>query len=453
MKKEILCALIASTVAAGTASCSLIKSGNAAAESKSTAIIYDGQEIEFDTEPVNMHGTVLVPMRAVFEALGASVKWDAETQSVYARKKAKTYSMTIGSAEITEIKNDEVTQTLTANQVMQLIDGRTMIPLRVVGKIFGLDVSWNGDTQTVTLTTPQKDDDSWKDNIGTIDLTTNTVTGSGVTAEGKIITVTKGGVFTVTGISKDGQIVIDTDDKVELELSGCDITNTDGAVIYVKSADKCTITAKSGTTNTITDGGEYSEASETNAAIYVKDDLKIKGKGVLNINGNVHNGITAKDSLEISSGTINITSAADGIHVNDTCEISGGTVNVTSGNDGIQAESILNISGGIVNVICTGEVTVSDRGMEGFGMRRGGTMPQASDDDETDDESSKGLKAGWMMDISGGDITVSSNDTCVKCDSELDISGGKLMLTSEKKKGIKGMEDVNISGGKIDIKK
>ncbi|MCH5211858.1 MAG: carbohydrate-binding domain-containing protein [Oscillospiraceae bacterium] len=451
MKREILCALLTSTVMMSTASCSFAKSGNVASGSSGTTIIYDGQEIEFDTEPINMNGTVLVPMRAVFEALGTNVKWDAETQTVYARKKAKTYRMTIGSDEISETKNDETVQTITANEVIQLIDGRTMIPLRAVGEIFGLDVNWNGDTETVTLNTPQEEDSSWQDNMGTINVTTSNVTGSGVIAEGKIITVTEGGVFSITGISENHQIIVDTDERVELELSGCEITSRDGAAIYVKNADKCIITAKSGTTNTLSDGGDYSEESETNAVIYAKDDLKIKGKGVLNINGNTHNGITVKDSFEISNGKVNITSTADGIHVNDTCEISGGTVNVTSGNDGIQSESILNISGGTVNVTCTGEVTGSNN-MEGFGMWRGGMM-QETGDDESEDESSKGLKAGWMMSISGGDITVNSNDTCVKCDSELDISGGKLTLTSEKKKGIKGMEDVNISGGTIDIKK
>ena len=454
MQKEILCALLASAVVMGTASCSFAGSSSAAEKGHGTSIIYDGKEIEFDTEPVNLDGTVLVPMRAVFEALGTNVKWDSETQTVHARKKAKTYSMTIGSAEITETKKDEIVETMTAEKAMQLIDDRTMVPLRVVGEIFGLDVDWDGESQTVKLTTPpEEEDNSWQDNVGTIDMTTGNVTGSGVASEGKVITVKKGGVFTVTGISQDSQIVVDTNELVELELSGCDITNQGGAAIYVKNADKCTITAKSGTTNTLSDGGEYSETAETNAAVYSKDDLKIKGKGVLNINGNVHHGIAAKDSLEISNGTINITSVADGIHVNDTCEISGGTVNVTSGNDGIQAESILNITGGTVNVTCTGEVTVSNN-TEGFGMRWGGmTQPAADNEEETEDESSKGLKAGWMMSVSGGDIIVNSNDTCVKCDSQLDISGGSLTLTSDKKKGIKGMEDVNISGGTIDIKK
>lgn len=453
MKKEIVCALLALTVVISTASCSFAKSGSVAAGDSGAVIIYDGQEIEFDNDPVNIDGTIVVPMRTVFEALGANVKWDAGSQTVYARKKSKTYQMTIGSTEITETKNNEVTQTLTADEPMRLMDGRTMIPLRVVGEIFGLDVDWDDDTQTVTMTTSQEENSSWQDNTGTIDMTSNKAAGSGVVTENNIITITEGGVFTVSGISADCQIIVDTDERVELELSGCDIKNPKGAVIYVKNADKCIITAKSGTTNTLSDEGEYSETAETNAVIYAKDDIKIKGKGVLNINGNVHNGITAKDSLEISNGTINITSAADGIHVNDTCDISGGTINIISGNDGIQAESILNINGGTVNVTCTGEVSVSDIDMEGFGMRRGSMTQQTSNDEETEDESSKGLKAGWMMDISGGNITVNSNDTCIKCDSELDISGGTLMLTSEKKKGVKGMEDVNISGGKLDIRK
>ena len=444
MKKNIICLLTTAALMMNLSACAA--TNNAVLSKASTAsIIYDGQELDFDVAPVNDDGTVIVPMRAIFEALGASVKWDQETQTVSAKKNSKVYTMTLGSNDISVSKDDEVINTVTAEKAMQIVEDRTMIPLRALAELFGLEVSWDGDTSTVTIAKSEEDsDDSWKENTGEINVSTMTVSGSGAQVSGNVITISEGGDFTVTGENENAQIVVDTEDKVKLRLSGVTLTNTDGAAIYVKNADKCYITVTEDTVNTLTDGGEYSDTSETNAVIYSKDSIEIKGKGILNINGTRHNGITVKDSFEADNATINITSAADGIHVNDTALISGGTVNVTAGEDGIQSESILKITDGKVNVTCTGEVTQSEFNM--FGM-------STNDDADSEDISSKGLKAVWMMDISGGEITVTSNDTCIKCDSELDITGGTLTLTSESKKGIKGMEDVIISGGTIDIKK
>lgn len=457
MKKRAISLIIAASLVAVTACTQASETSADVTSMPDAKIIYEGQEIEFDTAPVNIDGTILVPMRAVFEALGAKVKWDGETQSVEAKKKSKTYNLTLGSTEITESKNDEVRESVTAEQAPQLVNDSTMIPLRALGELFGLEVEWDGETQTVTLTEPaDESSDEWKNNTGTIELDSMSVTGNGISVDGNVIIITSGGDFTVEGSSEDGQIVVNTDEKVKLRLNGMSLTNSSGAPIYVKSADKFYITIEDGTENTLTDGGEYTEELEVNACLYSEDNIEIKGGGILNINGNVHHGISAKDSLEIENGIINIASAGDGIRVNDTAEISGGEINIVSEADGIQAEEILDITGGKINIKCNGEVTVTaeyefgGRGMDGSQQQ---SAAYVNDEEDSEDISSKGLKAGWMMDISGGNIAVSSNDTCIKCDSELNITGGELELYSESKKGIKGMEDVNINDGVINITK
>ncbi len=457
MKKRAISLIIAASLVAVTACTQASETSADVTSMPDAKIIYEGQEIEFDTAPVNIDGTILVPMRAVFEALGAKVKWDGETQSVEAKKKSKTYNLTLGSTEITESKNGEVRESVTAEQAPQLVNDSTMIPLRALGELFGLEVEWDGETQTVTLTEPaDESSDEWKNNTGTIELDSMSVTGNGISVDGNVIIITSGGDFTVEGSSEDGQIVVNTDEKVKLRLNGMSLTNSSGAPIYVKSADKFYITIEDGTENTLTDGGEYTEELEVNACLYSEDNIEIKGGGILNINGNVHHGISAKDSLEIENGIINIASAGDGIRVNDTAEISGGEINIVSEADGIQAEEILDITGGKINIKCNGEVTVTaeyefgGRGMDGSQQQ---SAAYVNDEEDSEDISSKGLKAGWMMDISGGNIAVSSNDTCIKCDSELNITGGELELYSESKKGIKGMEDVNIDDGVINITK
>ena len=423
MKKKIITMLIAAAML--TSGCAAFTT-NAA---QGTTIIYDGQSLSFDVEPVNMDGTVLVPMRAIFETFGAKVKWDGATMTVTAKKGSKVYTMTIGDSTITLTKDDEVIATVAAEQVLQMIDGRTMMPLRALSELLGLDVSWDGDSQTVTITTPEEEsDDSWKENAGVIDVTSLSTDSDSVSVSGKVITITGGGDYTVTGSNSDAKIVVDTEDKVKLRLSGVELANTDGAAIYVKSADKCYITVTDGTVNTLTDGGTYTEESETNAVIYSKDDMEIKGKGTLTINGTRHNGITAKDDLSIENGNITIAAAADAIHVNDTAAVSGGSISITAGEDGIQSESILDITGGTIDINCTGEVTESTSN-DMFG--RGNA---AAADTEDEDVSSKGLKAEWLMDISGGTININSNDTCIKSDSELDINGGTITLTSNSKR-------------------
>lgn len=464
--KKCMTSILAAAVILSNSACSLasedpLTNDGITTEAGAVKILYNGENVDFDVAPVNEDGTVLVPMRAVFEKFGAKVKWDSETKTVSARKGNKTYQMTLGEKRITEIKNEVETNAYEALQSMKMVDDRTMIPLRAVGEILGLEVNWDSETQTVTIDSKSKSEDaSWKENLGSADLSELTAAGEGITVSGNVIKITKGGDFTITGANNDAQIVVDTveEEKVRLRLNGVSLTNTKGAAVYVSSADKLYITLEDGTSNVLSDGGEYSENAETNACIHSKTDLEINGDGSLTVNGNVHNGISAKDDFEISGGTVNITAVNDGIHVNDTAEFNGGSVSITAGADGIQSESILDITDGSISIECTGEVTVTDTPMFGMGGRAGRTMAEPAPtgepaEEDTEDTSSKGIKAGWMLDISGGETTINSNDTCVKCDSELNISGGTLTLTSEKKKGIKGMEDVNISGGRIEILK
>jgi hypothetical protein len=146
----------------------------------------------------------MVPMRAIFEAFGAKIKWDGDTKTVTAKKKSKTISMTIDSNTVT--KNDEEMAIPTAPQI---VNDRTMIPARAVAELLGLNVEWDEGTRTVTITSSSEDeDDSWKSNTGTINLSDMSVSGDGISVDGTVITISKGGDFTVTGSSDNAQIVV-----------------------------------------------------------------------------------------------------------------------------------------------------------------------------------------------------------------------------------------------------
>ena len=67
-------------------------------------VTLDGEVLTFDVEPQIINDRTMVPLRKIFEEIGALVKWDDETQTVYAKKSSKTLALQIGSAEM-EIDN------------------------------------------------------------------------------------------------------------------------------------------------------------------------------------------------------------------------------------------------------------------------------------------------------------------------------------------------------------
>ena len=463
LKKKII------SIAAVVAITATIGSGCVLAKSNDITVTYDGENISFDVQPKIVDDRVMVPMRTIFETFGAKVKWDSDTQTITAKKKSKTIQMTIGSSDMT--KNDE-TYSFDVSPIIE--DGRTLVPIRAISDMLGLDVEWNEKNNTVIITTPQDDEDeSWKNNTGTVDLDNVEVTGDGISVSDNIITISKGGDFEVTGTLDDGQIVIDTEEKVKLRLSGMSLTNKNGSAVYVKNADKAYITLTDNTKNTLTDGENYTSGDENEkGCITSRDNFEIKGSGSLTVNGNYNHGIFSSNSIEIGNGNITVNAKNDGIHANDTLAISGGTVNVTAEGDGLQAEEILDISEGEVNVTTTGEVkasTSNDFGGRGEmkdssqmtddeikSMREqmnNNQFTQTEESDDSEDTSSKGIKADWMLDISGGEVTVNSTDHAIHCASDINITGGTLNLSSESKKGISGHGDVTIDDGDITITK
>ena len=444
--KKITCmaaaAMFAVTMCGG---CTAAESGT-----DSIKVMYDGQTIELDAAPEIINDRVMVPMRAIFEAFGAKVKWDGESKTITSKKKSKTITMTIDSCDMT--KNDE---TYTFDTAPVIENGRTLVPVRAISDLLGLNAEWDEGSRTVKITTPaDEEDNSWEKNTGTIDLDSMSVTGDGVSVSGKVITIASGGDFTVTGECADGQIVIDTDDKAKLRLSGMSLTNTDGAAIYIKNADKAYITVSKDSENSVSDGAEYTSGDENEkAAITSRDNLEIKGNGSLTVNGSYNNGIDCSDSLDIENGNIKVNAVNDGINVNDTLAVSGGTLTVNAKGDGMQAGEIVDIMGGEVNITTTGEVASSASETRDFGRFTQNTTPtETTQTDTASDASSKGIKADWLVDISGGTLDLTTTDHAIHCTSDMEISGGDITISSDNK-GISAHENLTFDGGKVNITK
>ena len=309
------------------------------------------------------------------------------------------------------------------------------------------------------------------------------VSGSGAWYEDGVLSLTEGGTYNISGTVSDGYIYIDTEENVKLVLNGVSVTNSKGAAIYCRSAKNLCVELADGTENLLSDGSSYSfggteesaEEDEPNAAFYCKSDLIICGSGSLTVKGNYkggircnddltiesgnitvnaeNNGVRGSDSVVIEGGNVTVTAGQDGIKsTNDTDEdkgyilISGGNVTVNAGEDGIQAEQDLSVTGGTVTVTTTGEVASGGNDW-GFGGGFGGRSSYGSDDDAT----SKGIKSGGAMTVTGGEITVSSTDHCVHSAGTLTVADGKFTLSSSKGKGISAHGDLRIDGGTIDV--
>lgn len=247
---------------------------------------------------------------------------------------------------------------------------------------------------------------SWDTSSETaIDLSNPTAT-DGVTVEDGTLTITKAGTYKLSG-EYQGQIKVETadSDAVRLVLDNANITNSSGAALNVVNADEVILYSASGTTNTISDGADYTATGEDDpdAVVYSKADLTIAGEGTLKVSGNHEDGIHTSDGLVIASGTLEVNAANTGIKGKDYVDILGGTINVTAQQDGIKSTND------------------TDEG-QGWTRLSNGTVTVNAGDD--------GFKASRVVEISGGSLTVEQSDEGIEA-QYINVSGGDVNVTSE----------------------
>lgn len=230
-------------------------------------------------------------------------------------------------------------------------------------------------------------------------------------------------IYSLSGSSTDGEFYMEGTYKASVELRGLTLTNPNGAAINIQDGKRIELSVKKDTENTLTDGASGSQKG----CLVCKGHLELKGKGVLNIYGNVAHGIYAKEYVEMKNCTVNVLSAVkDGLNCNQYFLMESGALNISGvADDGIQVSykddtdreaedtGSITVSGGTINVTTTGTAT-------------------------------KGLKADGDITVAGGEITVVTSgggkwDTddnktkaasCLSADGKVQIDGGTLQLTS-----------------------
>lgn len=109
----------------------------------------DGKAIETDVAPQIIDNRTMVPVRAIFEGVGANVDWDSDTKTITGSMLGINVVMVLNSNVVT-VDGKEVTM----DCAPVVIDGRTLAPARYVAEAFGCSVEWDNENKAVNIATP-----------------------------------------------------------------------------------------------------------------------------------------------------------------------------------------------------------------------------------------------------------------------------------------------------------
>lgn len=115
-------------------------------------VLLDGKALEFDVPPFIEGDRVLVPLRSVFEALGAEVSWLPETQQVRVKKEDKTLELTVGR-KAAYWKGPKDGYLISLDVSPQIIGDRVFMPLRFICEEMGCRVDWDETNRVVSIFT------------------------------------------------------------------------------------------------------------------------------------------------------------------------------------------------------------------------------------------------------------------------------------------------------------
>jgi len=115
-------------------------------QDNSIKVLLDGKYLQFNEPPVEMNGSTLVPMRDIFEALGATLSWDDSTSTATGAKGTTKVILQLDNP--TAYINDEP---ITLSVPGTLVNNKTMVPTRFIAESMNCVVSWDEGTKTVII--------------------------------------------------------------------------------------------------------------------------------------------------------------------------------------------------------------------------------------------------------------------------------------------------------------
>ncbi len=285
-----------------------------------------------------------------------------------------------------------------------------------------VQITFNGNTASVS---------------GEIDGVTVNVDNADVTVN----SIVKNVCLTVKGTTSDGFLKIYSEKKFELKLDGVSITNPDGAALNIQSKKRGYIVLADNTTNTLTDGTVYSDATDDEdmkACLFSEGKMLFSGNGSLDVYANCKAGIRSDDYVMFRPGVniyVNAT-AGNGIKANDAIYIKGGVINVetsAAASKGLSSDGLVMIDGGRTTVITSGA--------------------GALDDDGTDVSGCAGVKADSIFVMNGGELLCKSTGAGgkgISCDQTITVNGGTVKVITTGSQYVYGKYDTSAKGVKSD---
>lgn len=356
-------------------------------------------------------------------------------------------------AQTLNVQVDNVTYQFPASQagVMTFSDGTT---LTVMGKAFTLS---EVDAMYVdeTAVTDNLVSIAYSSSSATVTVAGNVAQYVSPTISGAHVTIAQSNTdavdnneitYQLSGTTTNGSFTLSGSYKSTISLAGVTLTNPSGAAINITNSKRIQLSAKSGTTNTLTDCASGSQK----ACVYSKGQLQLQGNGTLNVVGNTKHGIKSASYISVKNLTLNITSTVgDGINCEEYMEIKSGTITLSGiGDDGIQCDLGGTTSTGITTdhededsgniYISGGTVTITASATAAKGIKSAGDMYITAgslnitttgagewDSDDSETKAAAGLSSDANIAISGGTLTLKatgSGGKGLKCDGTLAVS-------------------------------
>ena len=274
------------------------------------------------------------------------------------------------------------------------------------------------------------------DDAGIVNVSGNDVIATNTT--GEVIR------YVLTGTTTDGFFKLYSTKKQAIVLNSVNITNPDGAAINNQSKKRTFIVLNDGTKNYLTDGTNYSDATDDEdmkACFFSEGQLIFSGAGYLEVDANCKAGIRSDDYVRTLPKT-NIfvdASSGNGIRGNDAVIVTGGVININvtgTADKGISTDGEVRIDGGRTTILTSG-------GYE-------------YDSDDSDYTACSGIKADSLVTINGGELNINSDDQIVINDGVVRIiTTGKRQKDSKgsvSPKGIKADGNITINGGQTQVR-
>ena len=116
------------------------------AMAQDVSVYLNNERMVFDQNPIIENGRTLVPLRSIFEGLGAEVKWNPDIQEIKGITSDKEVVLRVGETSATVNGN-----TVTLDVPAKIENGRTLVPLRFISESLDAEVKWNAEEYRIDI--------------------------------------------------------------------------------------------------------------------------------------------------------------------------------------------------------------------------------------------------------------------------------------------------------------